>query len=129
MPDVIVPRPVPQSHVPLIAGSLVVLFALPVFLVTGWPFGGWVLAAVLWAAGQALSLVLQRLPLGMGSLATSGAVAVGRLFRAFAVMVVLLAVAISDSSLGLPAVIVYALAYTVELGTSLIAYYGGEAGT
>jgi heme O synthase-like polyprenyltransferase len=65
----------------------------------------------------------------MGSLATSGAVAVGRMFRAFAVMVVLLAVAISDSSLGLPAVIVYALAYTVELGTSLIAYYGGEAGT
>ena len=105
------------------------MFALPVFLVAGWRFGAWVLAAVLWAAGQALALVLQRLPLGMGSLASSGAVAVGRMFRAVAVMVVLLAVTVSDSSLGLPAVIVYALAYTVEFGTSLVAYFGGEART
>ena len=32
-------------------------------------------------------------------------------------------------SLGLPAVAVYALAYTAEFGTSLVTYFGGEAGT
>jgi hypothetical protein len=129
MPDILVPRPVPRGHIPAIAGSLVVVFALPIFLVAGWRFGAWVLAAILWIAGQAVQLVLQRLPLGMGNLASSGAVAVGRMFRAVAVVAVLLAVAVSDSGLGLPAVIVYALAYTVEFGTSLVAYYGGEART
>ena len=127
MPGIMTPRPVPRGHGPAIAGSLVMLLALPVFLVADWRAGSWVLAAVLWIAGQAVAMVLQRLPLGMGSLAASGAVAVGRMFRAVAVMAVLLAVAVSDSSLGLPAVAVYALAYTVEFGSSIVVYFGGEA--
>jgi hypothetical protein len=127
MPDILVPRPVPRGHGPAIVGTLVVVFALPVFLIAHWRVGSWVLAALLWAAGQAVALVLQRLPLGMGSLASSGAVALGRMFRAVAVMAVLLAVAVSDSSLGLPAIAVYALAYTVEFGSSMVAYFGGEA--
>jgi len=121
------PRPVPRGHVPAIVGTLVVALALPVFLIAHWRTGSWVLAAVLWVAGQAVALVLQRLPLGMGSLAASGAVALGRMFRAVAVMAVLLAVAVSDSSLGLPAVAVYAVAYTVEFGTAMVIYFGGEA--
>jgi len=127
MPGMMVPRPVPRGHGPAIIGTIVVVLALPVFLVAHWRTGSWVLAAVLWAAGQAVALVLQRLPLGMGSLASSGAVALGRMFRAVAVMAVLLAVAVSDSSLGLPAAAVYALAYTVEFGSSMVAYFGGEA--
>jgi hypothetical protein len=39
----------------------------------------------------------------------------------------LIVVAVSDSGLGLPAAIVYALAFTVELGLSLVVYFGGEA--
>ena len=69
------------------------------------------LAATLWAAGQGFALVLQRLPLGMGNLASSGAVALGRMFRSVVAMVVLLAVTVSDPSLGLSAVAVYAVAY------------------
>lgn len=121
------PRPVPRGHIPAIIGTFVVVVALPVFLIAGWRLGAWVLAAVLWVAGQAVALVLQRLPLGMGSLASSGAVALGRMFRAVAVVAVLLAVAVSDSSLGLPAAIVYAVAYTVEFGSSMVMYFGGEA--
>ena len=94
-----------------------------------WPLAAWGIAAALWVGGQALVLVLQQLPLGMGSLAASGAVAFGRMFRAVAVMVVLIAVTVSDSHLGLPAVAVYALAYTAEFGSSLVTYFGGEAGT
>ena len=46
------------------------------------------------------------------------------MFRAIAVMVVLLVVAVSDPHLGLAAAITYALAYTVELGMSLVTYFG-----
>jgi hypothetical protein len=49
------------------------------------------------------------------------------MFRAIAVMVVVLAAAASDAWLGLAAGLVYALAYTAELGLSLIAYYTGPA--
>jgi hypothetical protein len=89
----------------------------------------WGLAAGLWVAGQLIVLVVRQLPLGMGSLAASGAVAFGRMFRAVAVMGVLIAVTVSDSRLGLPAVAVYVLAYTVEFGSSLVTYFGGEART
>ena len=47
------------------------------------------------------------------------------MFRAIAVMVVVLAAAISDSKLGIAAALVYALAYTAELGLSLVSYYTG----
>jgi hypothetical protein len=128
MPGLLVPRPVPSGHLPSIVGATVVVLALPVFLLGGWPIAGWALGAVLYGAGLVLMLVLQRLPLGMGSLATSGAVAFGRMFRAVAVMAVLIAVTVSGSRLGVPALAVYVLAYTAELGSSLVAYFGGEAG-
>ena len=129
MPSILVARPVPRTHLPAIVGTLVVVLALPVFLIAHWRIGSWGLAAVLWVAGQAVALLLQRLPLGMGSLATSGAVAFGRMLRAVGVMVVLIVVTVSDSSLGIPAVAVYAIAYTAEFGSSLVSYFGGEAGT
>ena len=129
MPSLLIAKPVPRTHTPLIVGSFVIALALPVFLITHWRVAGWGLAAILWVAGQGLQLVLRRMPLGMGNLASAGAVAFGRMFRAVGVMTVLIVVTISDSSLGLPAFLVYVLAYTAELGSSLVAYYGGEAGT
>jgi hypothetical protein len=129
MPSILVARPIPRGHVPAIVGTVVVAGALPVFLAAGFRVAAWGLAAALWFAGQALTLVLQRLPLGMGSLASSGAVGFGRMFRAVGVMAVLIAVTISDARLGLPAVAVYAFAYSAELGSSLVAYFGGGAGT
>ena len=120
------PRPAPPRLLPALAGTAVVLLALPVFLVGGWRVAGWGLAAVLWAAGQAFALLLQRLAGGTGNLAAAGVLAFGMLFRAVAVMMVCIAVAVSDSSLGLAAAAVYALAYTTELALSLITYFGGE---
>ncbi len=129
MPTVLVPQPVPRTHTPAIVGSVIVVTALPVFLVVGWPVAGWAIAAVLWAASQAFGMVLQRMPLGMGNLASSGGVALGRMIRSITAMVVLLAVTVSNQPVGVSAVAVYALAFTAEFGTSLVAYYGGEAGT
>jgi hypothetical protein len=120
------PRPVPGRRVPALAGAAVIVLGLPVFLVGGFPIAGWALAAVLWAAGEALGLWLARIPTGADHLRKSGLVAVTMSFRGIAVMVVLLAVTIADKSVGVPAVILYALAYTLTLGISLVEYFSAS---
>lgn len=116
----------PGLAVPIVAGTAVVLFALPIVAIGGWSLRGWALAAVLWVASQAFGLLLTRLRLGGSNLAASGVVAFGMMFRGVAVMVVLLAIAVSDRELALTAALVYALAYTLELGVAVVAYFGGE---
>jgi hypothetical protein len=113
----------PSIVIPIVAGSLVLALALPIYLVAGWRLGGWAIAATLWAGSQAFSYLLVRLR-AKGDLVASGVAAFGMMFRGIAVMVVVLAVAVSDPRLGLAAAITYALAYTVELGLSLVAYFG-----
>jgi hypothetical protein len=97
-----------------------VLLALPVFLVAGFPLAGWALAAVLWLAGEALGAYLARLPIGADHLKMSGLVALAHSFRGIGVMVVLLAVTVADKHVGVAAVAVYALAYSLSLGVSLL---------
>jgi hypothetical protein len=121
------PRPVPSNRFPVVAAGAAIALALPVFLAAGWRLSGWLLGAVLWVAAQLLGLLLSRLPLGAGNLATSGVQGIGMMFRAVAVMVVVIAVAVNDASLALSAALVYALGYTLELALSLVAYFGGEA--
>ena len=120
------PRPIPGRLLPALAGTLVIVLALPVFLIAGWPVAAWALAAVLWVAYQAIGLVLERMALGMGNLASAGVVAIGRMTRAVLLTAILIVVAVSDSTIGLPAALVYALAFTVEFGLSVLAYFGGE---
>jgi hypothetical protein len=120
------PRPAPNRRVPTLAGAGVVVLALPVFLLGGFPLGGWALAAVLWASGEALGFWLSRLPTGADHLGTSGLVGVAMAFRGIGVMVALLAVTAADKSLGVSAVLVYALAYSLTLLVSLLEYFGGE---
>jgi hypothetical protein len=122
------PRPVPHGMLPAIAGSLVVLVALPVFLVAGWPMESWEIAAALWVAYLVIGAFLSRVPLGDGNLAAAGLVAVGRVSRAGLLMVVLITIAVKSSHIGLPAAIVYGLAFTVEFLASLYLYFDGEAG-
>ena len=121
------PRPVPSPFAPVLAGAAVIALALPVFLAAGWPLAGWVLAAVLWLAGQTLGLLLARLPLGAAHVAASGVRGIGMMFRSVAVMVVVIAVAASDAAVGVAAGLVYAAAYTLELAVSLFAYFGARA--
>ncbi|HEY5100681.1 MAG TPA: hypothetical protein VII54_11560 [Gaiellaceae bacterium] len=117
------PRPAPGRRVPALAGAAVIVLGLPVFLVAGYSLAGWALAAVLWAAGEALSVWLGRIPTGADNLRKSGMVALAMSFRGIGVMVVLLAVTVANKGLGVPAVIVYALAYTLSLGVSLLEYF------
>ena len=117
------PRPAPSVLVPVVAGGIAIALALPVFLVVGWRLSAWVLAATLWAAGQAFGFLLVRLR-SVGNLAASGVAAIGMMIRAVGVMLVLFAVAVSDPSLALAAALTYAFAYTVELLLSLVTYFG-----
>jgi hypothetical protein len=121
------PRRAPGRLMPALAAATVILLALPIFLVVGWPLAGWVVGAVLWAASQALGVLLTRLRIGADNLAGSGVVALGMMFRAVAVMVVVLAVAVSNAGVAVAAALLYALSYTLELGVSMVAYFGGEA--
>lgn len=118
------PRPAPQTQLPALVASAVVALALPVFLLAGWRVAGWALGAVLWFGGQALVALLRRFPSRPDTLARASVQAFGMMFRALAVMVVLIAAVASDAGLALAAAAVYALAYTMELGLSLATYYG-----
>ena len=120
------PRPLPAGRLPAVAAGAAVALALPVFLAAGWRVSGWLLGAVLWLAAQAFGLLLARLPIGAGNLAASGVQGIGLMFRALAVMVVVIAVAAGDARLGLAAAGVYGLGYTIELTLSLLTYFGVE---
>ena len=82
---------------------------------------------MLWIAAQALAFLLTRLPLDAGNLAASGVRGIGMSFRAFIVGIPLVAVTVADSSIGVAAALLYALAYTLELAVSLITFFGAEA--
>ena len=120
------PRPMPSRVVPVAAAGLVLVFALPVFLLLELPVAGWALAAVLWVGSQALSLLLTRLRPETGNLAPAPVLALGMTFRALLTMLVLVAATVSDTELGLSAALLYAVVYTLELGIGLVSYFSGS---
>ena len=122
------PRSIPSGHTPAIAATLVVALALPVFFAAGWRIESWGIAAGLWVVYQAVGAWLDKVQFGGDNLAAAGIVAFGRMTRAVVLMAVLIAVAVSNAGLGLPAAVVYGIAFTVELAGSLIAYFVGGVG-
>jgi hypothetical protein len=121
------PRSVPGRLAPMLAGSGLILLALPVFAIAGWPLKGWALAAVLWTAAQAFGYMLTRLPLDEGNLAAAGVRGIGMGFRAFIVGIPLVAITVADSRVGLAAAVLYVCAYTIELAVSLVTFFGADA--
>jgi hypothetical protein len=119
-------RPVPGRLLPAAGAALVIALALPVFVLAGWRLSGWALGAVLWVAMQAMNVLLTRLKESGGNLAAAGVQGFGLFFKAIALLVVLVAVAASDAHLAVAAALTYALAYTFELGLSLLTYFGAE---
>jgi hypothetical protein len=119
------PRPEPAHLWPAVAGSVVILLSLPLFLLVGWDVKAWALAALLWLTIHAVDLVLRHVRRDTGNHAASGLQAVGLLFKMLALLVALFAAAAADPHLALGAALVYALAYTLELGVSLVSYFGG----
>jgi hypothetical protein len=118
------PRPVPGRLLPALGGALVLLVALAVFLLAGWRVSGWALGAVLWLAVEAINVLLARLKTRAGNLAAAGVQGFALFFKTVGLLVVLVAVAVSDPHLAVAAALTYALAYTFELGLSLFTYFG-----
>jgi len=118
------PRPVPSRLLPIVGGAIVLIVALPVFLIADWPVAGWALGAVLWTGVQALNLLVARMRDRTGNLAGAGVQGFGVFFKATALLVVLAAVAATDGHTAVAAVVTFALAYTCELGLSLVTYFG-----
>jgi hypothetical protein len=121
------PRPLPSRVGPTLAAATVIVLALPIFAVAGWPLQAWALAAVLWVASEVFALVLARLPNSPDNLAAAGMRGIGTTSRALLVGIVLVIVTVSNETVGLAAAMLYALAFTVELGVGLATYFGGEA--
>jgi len=121
------PRPLPSRLAPTIAGGTIIALALPIFAIAGWPLQGWALAAVLWAASEIVALLLARLPDSPDNLAAAGMRGIGTTSRALLVGIVLVIVTVSNESVGIAAAILYAIAFTAELGIGLVTYFGGEA--
>jgi hypothetical protein len=120
------PRPLPSRIGPAVAGGTIIVLALPIFAIAGWPLQGWGLAAVLWAASEIFALVLARLPASADNLAAAGMRGIGTTSRGLLVGVVLVIVTVSNETVGLSAAILYAIAFTAELGVGLATYFGGE---
>jgi hypothetical protein len=118
------PRPEPSHLLPAAGSALVVLLALPVILVGGWSVGGWALAAVLWVAVHLVDVVLHRTRGNTGNVAASGVQAFGLFFKSLGLLVVLIAALAASPQLAVAAALTYALAYTFELGLSLVFYFG-----
>ena len=118
------PRPEPNHLLPLVGGTLLLALALPVFLVAGWPLAGWGLAAALWVAVHAIDAFLGRARRQTGNLAASGVQAFGLFFKSIGLLVVLFAALATNPDLAIAGALTYALAYTAELGLSLVFYFG-----
>ena len=121
------PRPLHDKRVPVALGALVVIVALPIFLIADWRIEGWALGAVMWAAAQVLGLILGKAGIGAPNLRGSGVVAFGMFGRGVGLMIVLIVVASFDPGLALAAALVYAAAFTAELALGLSMYFSGEA--
>ena len=120
------PRPVPGRLIPAAGGVLVLLLALAVFLLADLDLKGWALGALLWVALEAIEIVLTRLRSRTANVAASAVLAFGLSFKAIAVLAVLVAAAATAPDVAVGAAVVYVLAYTFQLGLSLLSYFGTE---
>lgn len=100
--------------------------ALPIFVIAGWPIKGWALGAVLWIGSQLLGLVLDRAGIGAPNLSGSGIAAFGMMTRGILLMIVAIVVATVNPTLAIAGALVYAVAYSLELGLSLSIYFSGS---
>lgn len=112
---------------PVALGGLVVVMALPIFLIADWRIEGWALGAVLWAAAQMFGLILNKAGIGAPNMRGSGIVAFGMFGRGIVLMMLLIVVASFDPSLALAGALVYAIAYSAELALGVSLYFSGES--
>jgi hypothetical protein len=120
------PRTEPNHVLPAAGGALVLLLLLPVVALLGWSIEGWGLAVVLWSGLHALEYLLGRLREKQHG-GEAAMQAFGLFFKLITILVVLFAALAADRDVALVTVLTYGLAYTFELGLSLVTYFGAQS--
>lgn len=112
----------PLVRVASAIGLIAVVLALPVVLLAGGPFAGWLLGAVLWCANWAIQLLTAKHALNLQATAAVGVSGVSFIARAWLVAIVLFVVALRFSEpVGLAAAGVFLAAFTCDLaGRSIL---------
>jgi hypothetical protein len=106
----------PFEFVLSVLGLIVVVIALPVVLLLGGPFGGWLLGAALWAANWGAQLALGRVAVNMPATTAVGLSGFSFIGRAWLVAAILFIVALRFSErAGLTAAGVFLVAFTCDL--------------
>ena len=114
------PRPEPGHLLPALGGAVVVLLALPVFLS---PAGASPAGGSPRCSGSPCTPSISccaATKAQTGNLAASGVQAFGLFFKSIGLLVVLIAALAASPHLAVAAALTYALAYTFELGLSLV---------
>jgi hypothetical protein len=97
-------------------GMVVVLLALPVVIIAGGPFGGWLLGAALWLANWGLMVGTMRFATGIQSTMAVGMMGISFIARAWLIAGVLFVVALRFSEpVALTAAGVFIFAFTFDL--------------
>jgi hypothetical protein len=113
------PAPPPTTlHNVLIANLAVpiAVLALPVFLLIGQPFNAWAIAAGLWLANRLLQQVVNRFIIGLPQTIAMGIAGVTFISRAWGVLIALvLAVHFAGRDTAVPAAILFAILYTLDM--------------
>jgi hypothetical protein len=104
-------------------GIIVAVLTLPVVLLAGGPFTGWVLGVVLWGANWTVQLLTAKYALNLQATAAVGVSGVSFIARAWLVALVLFIVALRFSeTVGLTAAAVFLAAFTCDLGGRTILF-------
>jgi hypothetical protein len=94
----------------------VAILALPVFLAAGWAFNGWAIATGLWLVNRLLQTGVNRFIIGLPQTIAMAIAGVTFISRAWGVLIALvLTVHFAGRSVALPAAILFALLYTLDL--------------
>jgi hypothetical protein len=104
-------------------GLIVAILTLPIVLLAGGPFTGWVLGVVLWGANWTVQLLTAKYAINMQATAAVGVSGVSFIARAWLVALVLFVVALRFSeTVGLAAAGVFLAAFTCDLGGRAILF-------
>jgi hypothetical protein len=106
----------PFEFVLAVLGLIAVVIALPVVLLLGGPFSGWLLGAALWAANWGAQIALARFAVDMPATTAVGLSGFSFIGRAWLVAAILFVVALRFSErAGLTAAGVFLVAFTLDL--------------
>jgi hypothetical protein len=104
---------------------VVLVLALPVFALAGWPLAGYATAAGAWIAQRGLQVLIQRRAEAASEPRTVvGLTAASMLVRGWLVALTILLVGLSDNDAGLAAAVLVIVLFTVYFNVSLITRAG-----